>query len=110
MNPTSQQAEGPLAKTLNPPPTQPNSDRGARHRPRPASEGPKQGQRTPVKAKIPSDEGEHRARGGTRTAFQPLQTLGTPENIRNPSQSGRCTAQSEAQGVHIVHTVFFDRF
>ena len=54
-----------------------------------------------------SDLLKHCARGGTRTAFQPLQTLGTPENIPNPSQSGRCTARSEAQGVHNVHTPIY---
>jgi hypothetical protein len=47
-----------------------------------------------------------RARGGTRTAFQPLKTLGSSGNIRNPGQSATGTAQSEGQGVHIVHTKF----
>lgn len=45
-----------------------------------------------------------RAQGGTRTAFQPLQTLGSPGNMRNPSQTGRCMTQSEARSVDIVHT------
>jgi hypothetical protein len=45
-----------------------------------------------------------RARGGTRTAFQTLQTLGSPGNMPNPGQSGRCTTQSETQSVDIVHT------
>ncbi|MDR6417639.1 hypothetical protein J2808_004408 [Pseudarthrobacter sulfonivorans] len=44
-----------------------------------------------------------RARGGTRTAFQPLQTLGTRANISNPSQSNRNTAQSEAKSVDTVN-------
>jgi hypothetical protein len=55
-------------------------------------------------SKNPSDEGKRRARGGTRTAFQPLQTLGTRENVRNPKQFEGCTGDSEAKGVDIVHT------
>jgi hypothetical protein len=47
-----------------------------------------------------------RARGGTRTAFQPLPTLGSPENIPNPSQSGIGTAGFEGKCVHNVHTPF----
>jgi hypothetical protein len=47
-----------------------------------------------------------RARGGTRTAFLPLQTLGAPENISNPSQSGISTIQPEAQSVDNVQTFF----
>lgn len=35
-----------------------------------------------------------------------MQTLGSPGKMRNPAQSGTGTAQSEAQGVHIVHTLF----
>jgi hypothetical protein len=35
-----------------------------------------------------------RARGGTRTAFQPLQTLGSPGNIAKPRQFGRSTSQN----------------
>jgi hypothetical protein len=45
-----------------------------------------------------------RARGGTRTAFQPLQTLGSPGNMRNPARSDPHTTQSDAQSVHSVHT------
>jgi hypothetical protein len=52
------------------------------------------------------EQGKHCARGGTRTAFQPLQTLRTPENIPNPSQFGTGTDESAAQGVHNVHTLF----
>ena len=48
-----------------------------------------------------------RARGGTRTAFPPLQTLGNPENIGNPAQSGTGTTQSKTQSVDIVHTSFW---
>lgn len=47
-----------------------------------------------------------RARGGTRTAFPGLQTLGTRENMRNPTRSDRSTTESEAQSVDIVHTRF----
>jgi hypothetical protein len=47
-----------------------------------------------------------RARAGTRTVFQTLQTPGTPENMRNPSRSGMCMSQSDGKGVHIVHTPF----
>jgi hypothetical protein len=49
---------------------------------------------THQKLKTASDVGK-RARGGTRTGFYPLQTLGTPENVANPAQSGRCTTRSE---------------
>jgi hypothetical protein len=45
-----------------------------------------------------------RARGGTRTAFQPLQTLDSPGNMRNPARSDPHTTQSDAQSVHSVHT------
>ena len=48
-----------------------------------------------------------RARGGTRTAFQPLQTLGSRGNMRDQARSGRCTTQSEAQFVDSVHTPKF---
>ena len=48
---------------------------------------------------------KHCARGGTRTGFQPLQTLNSPGNIANPAQSVASTTRSEAQGVHIVHTL-----
>jgi hypothetical protein len=34
----------------------------------------------------------------------------SPENLRNPPQSGTSTTRSEAQGVHIVHTLFIARF
>ena len=82
----------------------------ARHQPRQASEGPNQGQCTHVKAKTPSDEGECCARGGTRTAFQPLQTLGSRGNMRNPARSDPGTTQSEAQSVYFVHTPFLTNF
>lgn len=47
-----------------------------------------------------------RARGGTRTGFRALNFRHSPANIRNPAQSGTSTTRSEAQGVHIVHTLF----
>jgi hypothetical protein len=47
-----------------------------------------------------------RARGGTRTGLQPLQTLGSPENMRNSTQSATSTTRSKAESVHIVHTLF----
>lgn len=47
-----------------------------------------------------------RARGGTRTAFQPPEIRHSPENIADPAQSGTYTAQSEAQSVDVVHTPF----
>ena len=62
---------------------------------------------TRQKLKTASDVGK-RARGGTRTAFQPLQTLGTRGNIRIPTRSDTCTTQSDAKSVHIVHTPKFD--
>jgi hypothetical protein len=48
-----------------------------------------------------------RARGGTRTAFQTAQTLGSRGNMRNPARSAPSTPQSEAERVHIVHTLFW---
>jgi hypothetical protein len=53
-----------------------------------------------------SDLRKHCARGGTRTAFQPVQIVGTPENISAPSQSGRYATQSEAKSVDSVNTSF----
>ena len=50
---------------------------------------------------------ETRARGGTRTGFQPLNFRHSPANLANPAQSGTGTTRSEAQGVHIVHTLSF---
>ena len=46
---------------------------------------------------------ETRARGGTRTGFQPLQTLDSRRNIRNPAQSGTGKAQSVTQSVDTVY-------
>ena len=57
-------------------------------------------------AKNASDLRKRCARGGTRTGFQPLNSRHSPENLRNPAQSGNSTTRSEAQGVHIVHTLF----
>jgi hypothetical protein len=47
-----------------------------------------------------------RARGGTRTGLRALQTLGARGNMRNSTRSGGGTAESAAQGVHNVHTLF----
>jgi len=52
----------------------------------------------------PSNEGECRARGGTRTAFQAPETLGTRGNMRNPARSAPHTTRSEAQSVYFVHS------
>jgi hypothetical protein len=71
----------------------------------PTGAEPNPGQNT--KAKDPSDEGSCCARGGTRTGLQHLQTLHSPENIRNPARSGTDTAESEARSVHIVHIPFW---
>ena len=43
----------------------------------------------------------------TRTGFPPLQTLGSRGNMANPAESGTSTTRSDAQSVHIVHTLFF---
>ena len=60
---------------------------------------------TPVRShKWPLAWGKTRARGGTRTGLQPLQTLGSPGNMRNPGQTGTSTTQSEAQSVDSNHT------
>ena len=56
------------------------------------------------------EQGKHCARGGTRTGFQPLQTLDSRQNTRNPAQSGTGTgtgtgtAQSVTQSADTVHT------
>jgi hypothetical protein len=34
-----------------------------------------------------------------------LERLAAEENIRNPARSDQCTAESDAQSVHIVHIV-----
>lgn len=105
---TSQQAEGPPAGALNPPPTK-------LHRP-PRRPGTVRGhcQRDPTKANVhtlkqkpPLTRAECCARGGTRTGLQPLNFRPSPENLRNPAQSGRHTTRSEAAGEHIVHTFSF---
>ena len=57
-----------------------------------------------------ADLRKHCARGGTRTGFQPLNFRRSPANIANPGQSGTSTTQSEAQGVHIVRTLFLAHF
>lgn len=46
----------------------------------------------------------HVARGGTRSAFQPLQTQGSPENIGDPSQFRTITTQSNGHTVDNVYT------
>jgi hypothetical protein len=48
-----------------------------------------------------------RARGGTRTAFRPPQTLGTRGNMWDSARSDPDTTQSDGYGVHIVHTPKF---
>ena len=104
----SQQAEDPLARDLDPPPHTPEQATAAA-RPQPAmqaSEGRNHKLYQHVKAKSPSDEGICCARGGTRTGLQPLQTLGTRENIRNPAQSDVLKSRSEAKCVDAVHTRF----
>jgi hypothetical protein len=54
-----EQAEGPIARALTPPPTQfHRPPRQPVHRPHQAPEGPEQGQCTHVKAKTPSDEAD----------------------------------------------------
>jgi hypothetical protein len=45
-----------------------------------------------------------RARGGTRTTFQPLETQGSPENIRNTGHFEACNPQSKPESVDNVHT------
>ena len=62
------------------------------------------------KTKQACDLRKHCARGGTRAGFQPLNFRHSPENLRNPAQSGTSTTRSEAQGVHNVHTLFLARF
>jgi hypothetical protein len=52
------------------------------------------------------EQGKHCARGGTRTGLQPLQTLASRGNIRNPARSDPCTTRSEAECVDSVHTPF----
>lgn len=59
------------------------------------------------KSKNPSDEGICCARGGTRTVFQPLKTLGKSENMQNPEQSEVSKTRSRAESVDNVHTLTF---
>jgi hypothetical protein len=73
----------------------------------PGGQPPKSQALSTAKRQKASDLRKHCARGGTRTTFLALQTLGTPENIGNPSNSDRCTTQSEAESVDTVNTPFF---
>jgi hypothetical protein len=57
-----------------------------------------------VEGQKAADLQKHCARGGTRTAFPPLQTLGTRENMRNSGESEGYTRQSETESVDNVHT------
>jgi hypothetical protein len=45
-----------------------------------------------------------RARGGTRTGFLPLRTLGSLGNKRNPHGSDPHTTRSEAHSLYIFNT------
>jgi hypothetical protein len=69
-----------------------------------APKGPIKGDLCTVRGPKAPDLRKHCARGGTRTAFQPLQTLDSRPNIRNPGQSSTGTAQSVTQSVDTVHT------
>jgi hypothetical protein len=85
--------------------------RGTRPQQRPPTkygtpEGPTSQALYTVRSQNLSELRKHCARGGIRTAFHPLQKLGTPENIRNPAEFGRCTAQFDALSVHLVHASF----
>ena len=57
-----------------------------------------------LNAEEATDLRKHCARGGTRTAFQVLETLGSRENMRNPKQSDGCSGQYAAENVDTVHT------
>ena len=56
-------------------------------------------------AKKAPDLWKHCARGGTRTGFRALPTLGTPGNMRNSKQSQDSSTRSEAKTVDNVHTL-----
>ncbi len=60
--------------------------------------------------KSPLLRGSCRARGGTQTASQAWQTLGTRGNTRNPIPFGQCTTESDDQSVGIVRTAFLTEF
>jgi hypothetical protein len=47
---------------------------------------------------------------GLEPGSSPLNIRRSPEILRNPAQSGRHRTQSEAQGVHIVHTLSLPAF
>ena len=106
----SQQAEGPQATALNPPPAQLHrARRRPGHRPRPGPEGPAQGQRPRVKAKTPSDEGGMLCPRWDSNWTPAPRIRRSPANIANPAQSGH-TTRSETQGMHIVHTLYVAHF
>ena len=47
---------------------------------------------------------------GLEPHSQPMGTLGSPENISKPAQSGRYTTRSEAKSVRVVHMHFLTDF
>jgi hypothetical protein len=83
-NPSPQQAAGPLARTPNLSPTHLHRPpRRPGHNPRTNVRGTRPQGVYRLKQN-PSDEGKYCARCGTRTAFQPLKTLESRENMRKP--------------------------
>ncbi len=63
-----------------------------------------------VRGQPAPDLRKHCARGGTRTAFRPLKTMGNRENVRNTKESEDCTRHSETKSVDNVHTLLWAQF
>lgn len=53
---------------------------------------------------------KHRARGGTRTNFQPLQNAGNPRKQEESSHVDRYTTRSKGKSTLIAHTACSARF
>jgi hypothetical protein len=82
-SPRFQQAEGPSARTLTPPPHNRTGDRGARHRPRTTSEEPAEAQCPHIKAKTPLTRGYACPRWDSNR----IPALATAGNSRKHKQS-----------------------
>jgi hypothetical protein len=82
-NPRSQQAEGSQAKTLTRRPHNQIGERGARHRPRTASEGPAEGQCPHIKAKTPLTRGYACPRWDSNCIPAPANTRLPPKHAQS---------------------------
>jgi hypothetical protein len=94
----------PRGKPATLPPGQLHSPPGTPHTSRNRSQRDPCTKCTHSKRKKPPGLGNHCARGGTRTGFQPPQTKGSPGILPDPARSGRSTKQYGGESVHVVHT------